>query len=204
MEIVLHQEDLHATFPKTDWVSIDTEAMGLNPFRDRLCLVQLYAGDTCHLVQFGPDSKYHAPKLKALLENPKITKIFHYARFDIMMIKKYLGVSVAPLYCTKLASKLARTSTDRHSLKDLCHSLLGIELSKQEQSSDWGRLDLTEAQKQYAATDVLHLHDLRQKLDEMLKRENRVKLAEGCFKALPTCIDLDLLGWEIGALFSHK
>ncbi len=204
MKIILHQEDLSTPLPKVEWVSVDTEALGLNPFRDRLCLVQLYAGgDSCHLVQFGPHSNYQAPHLKKLLEDPKVTKIFHYARFDVMMIKKYLGIQINPIYCTKIASKITRTYTDRHSLKDLCNTLLGVELSKQEQASDWGRVQLTENQKQYASSDVLYLHALKEKLDMMLEREGRQALAQECFKFLPTCVDLDLLGWDMNVLFSH-
>ncbi len=205
MKIVLHHDDLQHDVDFGSMVAVDTEALGLNPHRDRLCVVQLSAGDgTCHLVKFGANSPYDAPRLKKVLNDKKIIKLFHFARFDVAILSRYLGVDCAPIYCTKIASKLARTYTDRHGLKDLCSALLGIELSKQEQTSDWGAPTLTESQKTYAATDVLHLHALKEKLEEMLEREGRTDLAQKCFEFLPTCSDLDLKGWTVETLFSHK
>lgn len=205
MKIVLHHNDLEHAVDFGRIVAVDTEALGLNPHRDRLCVVQLSSGDgICHLVKFDARSSYEAPRLKKILNDKKITKLFHFARFDVAILKKYLDVDCSPLYCTKIASKLARTYTDRHSLKDLCSALLGIELSKQEQTSDWGAPILTENQKAYAATDVLYLHALKEKLDDMLKREGRTALLQECFKFLPTCSELDLEGWNVETLFSHK
>lgn len=203
MTIHLHQGDLPAEVSFGASVAIDTETMGLNPHRDRLCLVQLSAGDgVSHLVQFAP-GRYAAPNLRALLIDPKVLKIFHFGRFDIAVLAHYLGAVAAPVYCTKIASKLARTFTDKHGLKDLCRELLGIELSKQQQTSDWGAATLTEEQKRYAASDVLHLHALKGKLDEMLQRENRQQLALACFSFLPTRAFLDLLGYENTDIFEH-
>lgn len=201
--IELHRGDLPADLTFTGSVAIDTEAMGLNPHRDRLCLVQLSAGDnSAHLVQFtGGD--YSAPRLKALLNDPAVLKIFHFARFDIAILKAYLGVVTAPLYCTKIASKLARTYTDRHGLKDLASELAGVELSKQQQCSDWGAAELTQQQLQYAASDVLHLHAIKARLDAMLERENRLALAQRCFEFLPTRAELDLIGFEGMDIFEH-
>jgi len=177
--------------------------MGLNPRRDRLCLAQFSGGDgVSHLVQFAPGA-YAAPRLRALLADPKVLKIFHFGRFDIAVLAHYLQTVAAPVYCTKIASKLARTFTDRHGLKDLCRELLGIELSKQQQSSDWGAPVLTDEQKRYAASDVLHLHALKAKLDEMLVRENRQQLALACFAFLPTRAFLDLVGYENADIFEH-
>ncbi|MCB2099836.1 MAG: ribonuclease D [Rhodobacterales bacterium] len=177
--------------------------MGLLPVRDRLCLVQLSAGDgTAHLVQFEKD-QYAAPNLRALLADPAVTKIFQYARFDLAMIRRFLGVDCRPVYCTKVASKLVRTFTDRHGLKDLCHDLLGVEISKQQQTSDWGAPELKPEQLRYAASDVLYLHQLRQKLDALLAREGRAELAAGCFAFLPYRAHLDLLGWSDEAVLSH-
>jgi ribonuclease D len=201
--IDLYDGDLpdHVVFGDT--VAIDTETMGLNPVRDRLCLVQLSAGDgNCHMVQLRAGA-YEAPNLKRLLTDPNITKLFHFARFDIAVINAYLGVVCEPVYCTKIASKLVRTFTDRHGLKDLCKDLLGIELSKQQQSSDWGASDLTPEQLKYAASDVLHLHELRARLDAMLAREGRSELAAACFEFLPTLALLDLGGWEDPDIFAH-
>src|SRR6202045_8207 len=176
-------------------VAVDTEAMGLNPHRDRLCLVQLSAGDgNAHLVQLAPHD-YAAPRLKRLLAGPGVTKLFHFARFDLAMLYRYLGIMATPVYCTKIASRLARTFTDRHGLRDLCKDLLSIDLSKQQQSSDWGAASLTEEQLRYAATDVLHLHALRAKLDAILQREGRLDLARAAFDFLPTRVLLDLEGW---------
>ena len=177
--------------------------MGLNPFRDRLCVVQLSSGDgTAHLVQF-PLGQYDAPNLKKLLVDPAVTKLFHFGRFDIAVFKQYLGVLTGPVYCTKIASKLVRTFTDRHGLKDLCKELLNIELSKQQQSSDWGAEELTEEQLKYAASDVLYLHQLRAKLDTMLAREGRLGTAQACFEFLPIRAQLDLEGWPELDIFAH-
>jgi ribonuclease D len=184
-------------------VAIDTEAMGLNPHRDRLCLVQLSAGDgDAHLVQFAPGA-YAAPRLRELLTDRGVTKLFHFARFDLGMLYHYLGVMATPIYCTKIASRLARTFTDRHGLRDLCKDLLNIELSKQQQSSDWGAETLTEEQLRYAASDVLHLHALRSRLDAMLAREGREQLAGACFDFLPHRVLLDLGGWSEQDIFAH-
>ena len=184
-------------------VAVDTEAMGLNPHRDRLCLVQLSAGDgDAHLVQFAPGD-YGAPRLKCLLADPGVIKLFHFARFDLAMLYHYLGVMAAPVYCTKIASRLARTFTDRHGLRDLCKDLLNIDLSKQQQSSDWGTPNLTEEQLRYAASDVLHLHALRSRLDVMLARESRDALARACFEFLPHRVLLDLEGWPEQDIFAH-
>ena len=184
-------------------VAIDTEAMGLNPHRDRLCLVQLSAGDgDAHLVQFAPGG-YGAPHLKRLLADPGVTKLFHFARFDLAMLYHYLGVMATPVYCTKIASRLVRTFTDRHGLRDLCKDLLNIDLSKQQQSSDWGTANLTEEQLRYAASDVLHLHALRSRLDLMLAREGRDALARACFEFLPHRVLLDLEGWPEQDIFAH-
>ncbi len=184
-------------------VAIDSETMGLDPHRDRLCLIQLSAGDgDCHLVQFA-QGEYQAPNLAALLTDPAVTKLFHYARFDVAMIKRYLDVDCAPIYCTKIASKLVRTYTDRHGLKDLCRELLGIDLSKQQQSSDWGAEHLSPQQLAYAANDVLHLHRLHGVLQDMLAREGRGHLARACFEFLPTRAELDLGGWSSMDIFSH-
>ena len=203
MSITLHEQDLPEAIDFGSSVAIDTEAMGLHPYRDRLCLVQMSAGDgTCHMVRFrGPH--YHAPRLTRLLSDPTVEKVFHFARFDVAILQHYLGVTTQPVYCTKIASKLARTYTDRHGLKDLCHELLGIELSKEMQSSDWGVAELTEAQLRYAAHDVLHLHALRARLDTMLKREQRVELAQACFDFLPHRATLDLAGWPGVDIFAY-
>jgi len=203
MSITQHEQDLPDDLDFGSSVAIDTEAMGLNPYRDRLCLVQLSAGDgTCHLVQFKGND-YHAPNLKRLLTDPTIEKVFHFARFDLAILHHYLGVTCQPVYCTKIASKLARTYTDRHGLKDLCQELLGIELSKQMQSSDWGVAELSEAQLTYAAHDVLHLHQLRERLDAMLSREQRLDLAAACFAFLPWRARLDLAGWPGVDIFAY-
>jgi len=203
MTISLHKGDLPQGLDFGDSVAVDTETMGLDPSRDRLCVVQLSAGDgNAHLVQLE-QGKYHAPNLKALMADPGVTKLFHFARFDVAMMKRYLGVDVAPVYCTKIASKLVRTYTDRHGLKDLCRELLGVDLSKQQQSSDWGAAELTEAQLAYAASDVLHLHELRRGLDAMLEREGRTDLARRCFAFLPTRVELDLSGWAEQDIFEH-
>jgi ribonuclease D len=183
-------------------VAIDTETMGLDPHRDRLCLVQLSEGDgSAVLVQFAGD--YAAPELKRLLADDSVLKLFHFGRFDMAVLKHFLGVMPRPVYCTKVASKLARTFTDRHGLKDLCKELLGIELSKQQQSSDWGAAELTPDQLAYAASDVLYLHALRERLDAMLRREGREELARACFEFLPTRAELDLRGWSEIDPFAH-
>lgn len=203
MSITLHHGDLPADLDLGSCVAIDTETMGLNPHRDRLCLVQLSAGDgTAHLVQFAKGN-YAAPRLKALLADRSVIKLFHFARFDVAALHRYLGVVAAPIYCTKIASRLARTFTDRHGLKDLCRELLSVELSKQQQSSDWGAARLTEEQQRYAASDVLHLHALKARLDEMLVREGRAELAAACFRFLPTRALLDLAGWSEEDIFAH-
>jgi ribonuclease D len=198
----LHRGDLPAGLDLGQVIACDTETMGLEPRRDRLCLVQLSSGDGhAHLVQIvrGTD----APNLKAQLGDPAREKLFHFARFDVAVLHHFLGVTATPLFCTKIASKLVRTFTDRHSLKDLCKELLGIELSKQQQSSDWGAETLTPEQCAYAATDVLHLHALRAKLAPLLAREGRDGIAAACFGFLPTRARLDLLGFEEPDIFSH-
>jgi ribonuclease D len=185
-------------------VAIDTETMGLNPHRDRLCVVQLSNGDgTADVVQV-PQGHHDAPNLKALLADPNILKIFHFARFDVAALYNTFGVMPQPVYCTKIASRLTRTYTDRHGLKDLVREVLNIDLSKQQQSSDWGSSTLSEAQLAYAASDVLHLHGLRERLDAMLAREGRTELAKACFEFLPTRARLDLDGWEAEDIFAHS
>jgi ribonuclease D len=201
--IKLYNNDLPAGLAFTGSVAVDTETLGLKPHRDRLCLVQLSAGDNvAHLVQLdGKD--WTAPRLKAILTNSSVLKIFHFGRFDIAMLAQHLGVLAQPAYCTKIASKLVRTYTDRHGLKDLCSELLGIELSKQQQSSDWGADKLTDQQKHYAASDVLYLHAVKAKLDAMLAREGRTAAAEACFRFLPERARLDLAGFEDEDIFAH-
>ena len=200
--VPLHRGDLPPGRFLSGAVAIDTETLGLNPFRDRLCLVQLSSGDgRAELVQLSRN--YEAPELIRLLADESILKIFHYGRFDMAVLKHFLGVMPRPVYCTKIASKLARTYTDRHGLKDLCRELLGIELSKQQQSSDWGAPELSQEQLNYAASDVLHLHALREKLDAMLRREGREGLARACFEFLPTRAELDLRGWADIDPFAH-
>lgn len=202
-KIELHKGDLPSGLKFKGSVAIDTETLGLNPQRDRLCLVQLSAGDgTAHLVQPDP-ATYDAPRLKALLTDPDVLKIFHFARFDIAVLEKYLGVTVAPVYCTKIVSKLVRTYTDRHGLKDITAELLGIELSKQQQSSDWAAETLSQQQLAYAASDVLHLHALKEKLDAMLAREHREDFAKAAFAFLPTRARLDLAGYGEDDIFAH-
>jgi ribonuclease D len=198
----LHRGDLPAGLEFGNSVAVDTETLGLNVNRDRLCLIQLSAGDgSAHLVQF--DGVYDAPRLKALLTDPNVLKIFHFARFDIAVLERYLGVETAPLYCTKIVSKLVRTYTDRHGLKDLAAELLGVEISKQQQSSDWGAKELTQQQLAYAASDVLHLHALKEKLDAMLERDNRREFAEAAFRFLPVRAKLDIAGFGEDDIFSH-
>ena len=199
----LHQGDLPESVRLSRVVAIDTEAMGLNPHRDRLCLVQLSGGDgNAHLVQLAAGA-YDAPNLKRLLADPGVLKLFHFARFDIAMLYRYLGVMPQPLYCTKIASRLARTFTDRHGLRELCRDLLGVDLKKEQQSSDWGAASLSEEQLKYAASDVLHLHALQARLDDMLAREGRGELARRCFEFLPARALLDLAGWAEQDIFAH-
>lgn len=203
MAIHLHRGDLPDGLEFGEIVAIDTETMGLVPGRDRLCLVQLSAGDGhAHLVQFV-DRCYEAPNLVRLLADPGRLKLFHFARFDLAVLYHYLGVECRPVWCTKIASKLARTYTDRHGLKDLCRDLLGIDLPKEKQTSDWGAVELDEAQLAYAANDVLHLHRLREALVPLLEREGRLALAEACFAFLPARAQLDLLGFDDPDIFVH-
>ena len=200
--VELHKGDLPPGRFATKAIAIDTETLGLNPHRDRLCLVQLSDGDgSAALVQLS--GAYDAPELKRLLTDESVLKIFHFGRFDMAVLKHFLGVMPRPVFCTKIASKLARTYTDRHGLKDLCRELLGVELSKQQQSSDWGAAELTAEQLNYAASDVLYLHALKDCLDAMLKREGREKLAQACFEFLPTRVELDLEGWAEIDPFAH-
>lgn len=202
MKFVYHKGDLPAGLKTADSVAVDSETMGLSPVRDRLCVVQISFGDGVgHVVQMQPG--YDCPNLKAVLSDPNILKIFHFARFDIMMIEKYLGITCAPVYCTKIASKLVRTYTDRHGLKDLVRDFLGIELSKQQQSSDWGADELNEEQVKYAASDVWYLHKLKDKLDALLIREGRMEFAKACFDFLPTRARLDDAGFDDMDIFSH-
>jgi ribonuclease D len=204
MTIRLHRGDLPDLSRYKDSVAIDTETMGLNPHRDRLCVVQMSNGDGSADVIQIPRDHGDAPNLKALLANPDITKIFHFARFDLAALYNAFGVMPHPVYCTKIASRLTRTYTDRHGLKDLVREVLNIDLSKQQQSSDWGAQSLTEAQLAYAASDVLHLHGLRERLDAMLVREGRTELAQACFDFLPFRAKLDLGGWEAEDIFAHS
>ena len=205
MAVHLHQEDLPADVRfAAGPIAVDTEAMGLNFGRDRLCLVQLSDGKGDeHLVQFSRVSDYSAPNLKALLADPGRLKLYHFARVDIGIMQSYLGIMAAPLYCTRTASRLVRTYTDRHGLKDLVKELLNHELSKQQQTSDWGADELTDAQRDYAASDVRYLHALKEKLDERLEREERVELAQACFNFLPTRALLDVSGWPDQDIFAH-
>ena len=203
MSITLHKGDLPDNLDLGTIVAVDSEAMGLNPLRDRLCLVQLSSGDgNAHLVQLER-GQYDAPNLKALLSDSKTLKIFHFARFDLAAIKAYLGVDCGPVYCTRTASKLCRTYTDKHGLRDVCKQFLGVELNKQQQSSDWGAAELSEQQMAYAASDVYHLHGLKKKFDEILEREGRMELAQACFDFLPIRAALDLAGWADTDIFEH-
>jgi ribonuclease D len=206
MTIRLHRGDLpdQDLARYTHSAAIDTETMGLNPHRDRLCVVQMSSGDgTADVIQIAA-GQHDAPNLKKLLADPAIVKIFHFARFDLAALYNALGVMPQPVYCTKIASRLTRTYTDRHGLKDLVRELLNVELSKQQQSSDWGAPTLSDAQLAYAASDVLHLHALRDKLNAMLAREGRTELAQACFDFLPTRARLDLSGWEGEDIFAHS
>ncbi len=203
MTIFLHKNDLPANVTFSGSIAIDTETMGLNIMRDRLCLVQISAGDGhAHLVQLE-QGKYDAPNLKKLLRDNKILKIFHFARFDLAALQHYLNIDVENVYCTKIASRLTRTYSDSHGLKALCEELLGVELSKKQQTSDWGSATLNEKQMEYAASDVLYLHRLKEKFDEMLRRENRSEIFDACVKFLPTRAKLDLQGFINVDIFSH-
>lgn len=206
MAIYFYEEDLPSTdiFAEDTAIAVDTEAMGLIPGRDRLCMVQLSDGKSDeHLVRFGPDSDYSAPNLKALLADQNRLKLYHFARFDVAIMRAYLGIMATPLYCTRTASKLIRTYTDRHGLKELVKEMLGTDLSKQQQTSDWGAPDISEAQREYAASDVRYLHRLKEQLDQRLARENRIELAQACFDFLPARALLDLAGWAEVDIFSH-
>jgi ribonuclease D len=204
MTTLVHAGDLPADRTYGDSVAIDTETLGLNPHRDRLCVVQLSGGDgSADVVQIAAGQR-SAPNLQRLLADPGVKKLFHYGRFDIAVMFNAFGTMATNIYCTKIASKLVRTYTDRHGLRDLCRELLGIDLSKQQQSSDWGAASLTEAQVAYAASDVLHLHALRARLDLLLARENRTELAQACFDFLPTRAKLDLNGWPETDIFAHE
>ena len=201
--VQLYHGDLPADLDLGRVVAIDTETLGLNPHRDRLCLIQLSSGDgNGHLVQFARGG-YDAPNLKRLLTDPQRLKLLHFARFDVAVLQRYLGIVTRPIYCTKIASKLVRTYTDRHGLKDLCKELLDIDLSKESQSSDWAAESLSQKQLDYAASDVLYLHRLKQRLDAMLAREGRTHLAEAAFAFLPTRAELDLGGWAEEDIFAH-
>ncbi|MEL7130388.1 MAG: ribonuclease H-like domain-containing protein [Pseudomonadota bacterium] len=202
--IKLHKGDLPPDLSLGPVVAVDTEAMGLNPHRDALCVVQLSAGDgTAHVVQLDRED-YACPNLKHLLSDPGTTKLFHFARFDVAMIKKWLDVDCAPVWCTKIASRLSRTYTDRHGLKDVAKEIASIDMSKAQQSSDWGAAELSDAQLQYAASDVLHLHKIKDGLEAMLAREGRTGLADACFAFLPTRAELDLAGWDEVDIFAHS
>lgn len=208
MAIFVHDNDLPAGTSFGSVVAVDTETMGLNPHRDRLCLVQLSAGDgNCHIVRFVLDGQgradYRAPNLRRLCGDRTVIKLFHFARFDIAALYRYLDVWTAPVYCTKVASKLVRTFTDRHGLKDICKEILAIDISKQAQTSDWGAPELTQAQIDYAAQDVFYLHRLKAALDVLLEREGRREIADACFTYLPTRARLDLLGWQDIEIFAH-
>ena len=203
MTIHLYEGDLPEDFGRPASIAIDTETMGLKPHRDRMCLVQISAGDgDAHLVRIAR-GQTTAPRLAALLEDPDVLKIFHFARFDLAVLHERLGIDCRPVYCTKIASKLIRTYTDRHGLRDLLRETIGVEISKQQQSSDWGADQLTPEQQSYAAGDVLHLHAVKRVLDEMLAREGRTDLARACFDFLPARARLDLLGWEEPDIFAH-
>ncbi|KFL30385.1 3'-5' exonuclease [Devosia riboflavina] len=204
MAIRVHRGDLPNLSNYGREVAIDTETMGLDPHRDRLCLVQLSPGDgSADIIQI-PQNATEAPNLVRLLTDPGVTKIFHYARFDVAVLQQRFGVVTGPIYCTKIASRLVRTYTDRHGLKELARELLNVDLSKQQQSSDWGNEKLTDAQLDYAASDVLYLHDLKRHLDRMLKRENRMELAQSCFDFVKTRCALDLMGWQETDIFAHS
>jgi ribonuclease D len=203
LKIKLHKNDLPGDLDLGPVVAVDSETLGLNPFRDRLCLVQLSAGDgVCHAVQFERGA-YAAPNLKRLLADPKVLKLFHFARFDVAMFRRYLGTLTKPIYCTKIASRLVRTYSDKHGLKDLVKELLAVDLAKEQQCSDWGAPELSERQLAYAANDVAYLHRLKESLDAMLAREGRTELAQACFDFLPARVELDLAGWAETDIFEH-
>jgi ribonuclease D len=205
MTIYTHQGDLPEGIDFGNSVAVDTETLGLNPLRDRLCVVQLSDGKgDAHLVQLSANDYSDAKNLKKVMSDPTVLKIFHFARFDVAVMKHYLNVDVAPVFCTKIASKLVRTYTDRHGLKDLTRELLGINMDKQQQSSDWAVIELSDEQKSYAASDVLYLHQMMDKLIDMLKRENRMDMAQSCFDFLPTRCALDLNGWDECDIFAHR
>ncbi|GHB24867.1 3'-5' exonuclease [Pseudovibrio japonicus] len=206
MTIRYHKNDLPdlSNYASAEAVAVDTETLGLNPHRDRLCVVQLSAGDGSADVVQIERGQLVAPNLQTLFEDPSKPKIFHFARFDVAILKEYLDISVTPVWCTKIASKLVRTYTDRHGLKDLCRELIGVDLSKQQQSSDWAAEKLTDAQLAYAASDVLHLHKLKARLEFMLEREERTEIAQRCFEFLPTRAQLDLAGWPENDIFAHS
>ena len=204
MSVIFHEEDLPEGVLAAGPVAVDTETMGLQPGRDRLCLVQISDGQGDeHLVRFGPNSDFAAPVLKAVLADPARLKLYHFARFDLASIEAYLHVTAAPAYCTKIASRLVRTYTDRHGLKDLVRDLVGIEISKQQQSSDWGGPNINDAQREYAASDVRYLHRMRDELNLRLEREGRMELAQACFDFLPHRARLDLKGWPESDIFAH-
>lgn len=205
MSVHFHEEDIPGDVQFAEGaIAVDTEAMGLRPGRDRLCLVQLADGQGDeHLVRFNPGSDYSAPNLKALLGDPSRLKLYHFARFDVAIMRAYLGIMAGPVYCTRTASRLVRTYTDRHGLKELVKEMLGQDISKHQQTSDWGGPELSDAQRDYAASDVRYLHALKAKLDERLERENRVDLAQACFDFLPHRALLDLAGWEEQDIFAH-
>lgn len=201
--ITLHKGDLPASVSFGKEIAVDTEAMGLNLQRDALCVVQLSAGDgTAHVIQL--DRSFNCPNLKALMADMSKLKIFHFARFDVAMMKHWLGIDCAPIWCTKIASKLCRTYTDRHGLKDVSREIAGVDMSKAQQSTDWGAAELTDAQLQYCANDVLHLHEIKAGLEAMLKREGRMELAQACFDFLPVRAELDLQGWPETDIFAHS
>ncbi|PHR82657.1 ribonuclease D [Henriciella sp.] len=201
--ITLHKGDLPAGLDLGREIAVDTEAMGLNPFRDALCVVQLSSGDgTAHVVQL--DRRFDCPNLKAMMADSSRLKLFHFARFDVAMMKHWLGIDCTPVWCTKIASKLCRTYTDRHGLKDVAREIAGVDMSKAQQSSDWGASELTDAQLQYCANDVLHLHAIKSGLEDMLKREGRLELAQACFDFLPVRAKLDLEGWDGVDIFAHS
>ena len=204
MSITLHKGDLPDNITFTDAIAVDTETMGLQVHgRDRLCVVQISAGDgTAHLVQIAK-GQTEAPNLKKLMSDPNIVKIFHFARFDVAALKLFLGVDIAPVYCTKIASKLVRTYTDRHGLKELCRELISVDISKQQQSSDWGADELSKDQLSYAASDVFYLHRLKEKLDALLTREGRMDIAQECFSFVNPSADLDIIGWNDIDIFAH-
>lgn len=204
MTVYFHEEDLPASVLAPGAVAVDTETMGLLPGRDRLCLVQISDGGADqHLVRFAPGSDYAAPNLGAVLADRNRLKIYHFARFDLAAIERYLGIEAGPVYCTKIASRLTRTYTDRHGLKELCREMLGQELSKQQQSSDWGAPEISDAQRDYAASDVRYLHALKAAFDVKLEREGRTAMAQACFDFLPMRARLDLAGWPEIDIFAH-